>query len=56
MASIFTNWRTTSAGIAAILVAAADLIHPASGAVNLNGDITAILAGLGLIFSRDHNT
>jgi len=54
--SILQNWKTTSAGVAAILTALADMATAFShGAItgNLSGDVTAIVAGVGLIFASD---
>lgn len=51
------NWKTTLGGVASILGALADLAHQASsGAVDPNNaylDLTALGAGLGLIFAQD---
>lgn len=55
MSKLFANWKTTSAGLAAILVALADIIHPVGGVPNLNGDIPAILAGIVGLFAKDFN-
>jgi hypothetical protein len=51
-----TNWKTTAAGAATILTALADLTTAFShGTIsgNLSTDVTAILAGIGLIFAKD---
>jgi hypothetical protein len=53
----FKNWKTTLAGVAAMLTAAGHL----AGAVSdgnfstLGTDGSMILAGLGLLFAKDHN-
>jgi hypothetical protein len=51
-----TNWKTTAAGAATILTALADMTTAFShGTIsgNLSTDMTAILAGIGLIFAKD---
>lgn len=52
------NWKTTSAGIAAILTAGGDIIHSISTGtpVNWNVDIPAIIGGIGLIAAKDATT
>ena len=58
MNSILANWKTTSAGVAAILTALADMATAFSHGnitANLSTDITAIVAGVGLIFAGDAN-
>lgn len=56
MSAIFANWKTTSAGLAAICGALGD-IFTALGHGQLTGnlsvDIAAIGAGVGLIFAGD---
>jgi hypothetical protein len=50
------NWKTTAAGVAAILTALADMALAFShGTIsgNLSADAAGILAGIGLIFARD---
>ena len=49
------NWRTTTAGIAAILTAVGDIAHGIStgNLSNLQTDILAIVTGIGLIFASD---
>lgn len=54
--SFLQNWKTTSAGLAAIATALGDLFTAAGhGQItgNLSGDIAAIIAGIGLIFAGD---
>jgi hypothetical protein len=57
MLSWTVNWKTTLAGVAAILGAAGDLAHQAStGAIDPNHawlDITTLASGVGLVFARD---
>ena len=50
-----TSWKTSSAGIAAILAAITDIIHSLSTGmpVNWNADIPAIIAGVGLLVAKD---
>lgn len=54
--AILHNWKTTSMGLAAICTALGDVLTAAGhGQVtgNLAGDLTGIVAGLGLIFAGD---
>jgi hypothetical protein len=53
-----SNWKTTASGVATILTAVADIVHGISSGspVNWNVDVTAILAGLGLLFAKDAST
>ena len=56
---MLTNWKTTAAGLAAILSALADVATSAShGTIsgNLSTDITAAIAGIGLLFAKDAST
>jgi hypothetical protein len=53
MEKFIENWKTSSAGIAAALMAVADLIHPGSGVPDFKVDITALVAAFGLIFAKD---
>lgn len=53
---MLTNWKTTAAGVASILTALADLATAFSqGNIsgNLATDVTAIIAGVGLLFAKD---
>jgi hypothetical protein len=50
---LIDNWKTSSAGIAAALMALADLIHPASGIPDFKTDVFAIVFAFGLIFGKD---
>lgn len=54
-----TNWKTTVAGVAAILGAAADaLTQVSTGHVDptrLYGDAIAVVTGWGLIVAKDGN-
>jgi hypothetical protein len=50
---LIDNWKTSSAGIAAALMALADLIHPGSGVPDIKADIFAISLAVGLIFGKD---
>lgn len=54
------SWKTTAAGVAAILTAIAGVLTGLSGDAGVAGidwtsTIAAILAGVGLIASRDNN-
>jgi hypothetical protein len=51
------SYKTTLAGIAAILVAAASVLTGLSDgtAVDWTAVIGAVIAGIGLIAARDHN-
>jgi hypothetical protein len=53
MQKLIDNWKTSSAGIAAALMALADIIHPGSGIPDFKADITALVAAFGLIFAQD---
>lgn len=56
---MLANWKTTAAGAAAILTALADMATALShGTIsgNLSTDVTAILAGVGLLFAKDAST
>lgn len=53
MKSLLTNWKTTLAGVAAILTAAAHIAN--SGHFDPSTDGTALMVGLGLIMAKDHN-
>jgi hypothetical protein len=50
MKNIFKNWKTTFFGISAVLSGAALIIQG-----HLTEGITAVLAGLGLTVSKDHD-
>lgn len=53
------NWKTTAAGIGAILTALADILTGVGhGTItaNLTADVTAIIAGIGLIVAKDAHT
>lgn len=57
MQAILANWKTTSAGITAIVGAIVGLIyapHPLTPEV-ITASVTAFLLGLGMIFARDGN-
>ena len=50
------NWKTTAAGVAAILTALADMATAFSHGVisgNLTADVTGVIAGIGLIVAKD---
>jgi hypothetical protein len=55
---MLTNWKTTLAGVAAILTALGDIVHSLSTGtpVNYNVDIPAIIGGIGLIAAKDSST
>ena len=57
--SFFVNWKTTSAGLAAILVAIGSVFTSLShGALDQTAVVTAataVIAGLGLVFAKDAN-
>ena len=44
------NWKTTAAGLAAILGGAAMVLKG-----NVTEGITSIVAGIGLLFAKDYN-
>lgn len=51
-----TNWKTTAAGIGAILGALADIatgLGHGTITTNLTTDVAAIIAGVGLILAKD---
>jgi peptidoglycan/LPS O-acetylase OafA/YrhL len=54
------SWKTSAAGIAAIVVAVASCVQAAfdgnpDTAPNFEVAIAAVISGLGLIFARDNN-
>ena len=54
--SFLSNWKTTSAGLAVIATALGDILTAAGHGQltgNLAGDITGLVAGIGLIFAGD---
>jgi hypothetical protein len=56
MKAMLTNWKTTSAGVAAILTALADMATGLShGTIsgNLTVDIAGIVTGIGLLYAAD---
>jgi hypothetical protein len=56
--ALFTNWKTTSAGVALILTALLVPLtdgDPATVVRVGEKELTAILLGIGLIFARDAN-
>jgi len=59
MKSFAVNWKTTGAGVAGILSAAADIINQLvtgnPDANHLMVDVTGIITALGLIFAKDGN-
>jgi len=50
MINIIKNWKTTGAGIVAIIGGIIQIV-----AKDTHGGIVAIVGGLGLIFAKDHN-
>ena len=58
--NFLVNWKTTTAGIALILGAAADVAHQSSeGSFDgnrLQADVAAVIGGFGLIVAKDANT
>lgn len=54
-----TSWKTTLAGVAAMLGALADILTQlASKSIDtgrITTDVAAIAAGIGLLFAKDHN-
>jgi hypothetical protein len=54
---MFKSWKTTSAGIASIVGGASTLYFAKAhlDAQTLTGAVTAILAGIGLLFARDND-
>lgn len=59
MAALLLNWKTTVAGIAAIVTAAGVLLNQiAAGSVTpdtVGNFIIAVVAGIGLMLAKDHN-
>lgn len=59
MKSISKNWKTTVAGAAAVLGAVAHLLNGFANGdwsmSSLTTDMTAISAGIGLLFAKDGN-
>lgn len=55
MNSILKNWKTTAAGLVAILGAAIDVLNAVAHGTqpNLEADFAAVTAGFGLIFAHD---
>jgi len=53
-----TNWKTTLAGVSAILTALADIGHSLSVGYPINwaADMPAIIGGVGLILAKDATT
>lgn len=51
------NWKTTLAGVSAILTAVAALLHDVSTGnySNLVPEIGTIVAGIGLLHAKDNN-
>jgi hypothetical protein len=57
--NLFINWKTSLAGVASILGARTDMATSASqGQISghLEADITAVIAGIGLLFAKDATT
>lgn len=56
---MMTSWKTTAAGVAAILGGVGDVLHQfATGQfdqTHLMLDWTAVTTGIGLIMAKDHN-
>jgi hypothetical protein len=57
MKPFLVNWKTTAAGVAMILGAAADVLHQLStgmwDANRLQADFVAFTGGVGLVFAKD---
>ena len=51
------NWKTTLAGISAVLTSVAGLLHDISvgNYANIYVEVTGIVAGIGLIWAKDSN-
>ena len=60
MNRLFLNWKTTSAGIAAIVGGITGLVfmwqNGTWAEAGVTAAVTSILTGLGLLFARDANT
>ena len=59
MESILANWKTTAAGVAAVLTALGHALAQVSAgnfSSSLDADLTAVVVGIGLIFAKDHNS
>lgn len=56
---MFTNWKTTLAGIGAVLLAIGHLVTTIStgsfGLESLTADAAAVITGVGLLFGKDWN-
>jgi hypothetical protein len=50
--SFFKNWKTTLAGVAAVI---GTISHCVSAGTVTSIDIAAFTAGVGMIFAKDHN-
>lgn len=56
MSNLLTNWKTTSAGLLLVLIAAGTLFIPGFAVPGFEGAPGAMLvAGVGLIFGKDSN-
>lgn len=53
MKNLVTNWKTTSAGLLAIIGAVTGLFFAPITPVTISAASTAILAGLGLLLASD---
>lgn len=53
----FKNWKTTVAGVATILVAVGNAANAVlqGQPLDMTSLITTIIAGIGLVFAKDHN-
>lgn len=57
MSTILANWKTTLAGVGTILSALGDIAASFSkgNTGHIQADITAIIAGIGLLVAKDFN-
>lgn len=55
---VLTNWKTTTAGLAAILTGLMGILHAVNPEVmgpDLSTAFASIVAGFGLVFAKDSN-
>ena len=61
MSTVFSNWKTTAAGVGLVLVAVGHVLSGVSapGGVDVSQittDIMALLGGFGLVAAKDYNS
>ena len=58
MESIFANWKTTTAGVGAILTGLSGVLHwinPDVPGPDISTSFASIVTGFGLLFAKDWN-